>query len=96
MWVFVEGAGSSKVDSIYVDPHTSETILVDSQLGGNSNAVPCLDTFSSISVGLQDSLQLLKSINNEDNWTQEIVKQNRRGSLVQQSCFFTVTNDDFE
>ncbi len=96
MWVYVEGASTSERDSIYVDPHTSETILLDSQLGGNSNAVPCLDHFSSVSVGLQDSLQLLKSINNEDNWTQEIVKQNRRGSLVQQSCFFTVTNDDFE
>ena len=96
MWVYVVDVATSTSDSIYIDPHTSETIYMNSQLGGNSSSVPCLDDFSSISVGLQDSLILNKSIENDGNWTQEIVKQNRRGSLVQQSCFFTVGNDDFE
>ncbi|MFT5184986.1 MAG: hypothetical protein ACI84C_002121, partial [Flavobacteriales bacterium] len=72
MWVYVGYNATSTNDSTYIDPHTSETIHVTTQRGGNSNSVPCLDAFESIRVGLQDSLVLIKSIEDEGNWTQEI------------------------
>lgn len=78
-----------------VDAHTTEVIFYGEKRGGDDTPLPCLEYLDDLEVVLDTGIVLTKDINDSGNWDLDITEKNL-GGVVNQTCRFSVGNDDFE
>ena len=96
MSIAFEAVMTGESDTVYIDPHTSETVYVTYQRGGNDSPHSCLQEMDNITVITEDSLHVTRDITDASNWDQQITSSNKLGNTVQQLCLFVLDDEDFE
>ena len=86
---------SSEDASKVVDAHTTEIIFYGEKRGGDDTPLDCLEYLDDLEVVLDSGAVLTKDINDSGNWEREISEKNL-GGVVNQTCRFSIENDDFE